>query len=186
MKTKKTLALSLALLLVLLLSACKSPLAGAGGTEKTADPLRDFSFFFRFDVFGISSYNSATGELIKTRDATDPSRYRTTHVLTEAEREEIGSLLASLDLPSYPAEYDPFNAPDAEEKRMTAPDQTIVLSVVTPAFSKTVTCKNVCLGMTGGYDEASQRFLDVCARLKEILTSTEEWKGLPDYEFLYD
>ncbi len=182
MKKRKLAVLGLALLL--LLFVCRA--APETGKTGEAAPLRYYTFYFRFDVFGISSYNSATGELIKTRDATDPSRYRTTHVLTEAEREEIGSLLTSLDLPSYPAEYDPFNAPDAEEKRMTAPDQTIVLSVVTPSFSKTVTCKNVCLGMTGGYDDASQRFLDVCARLKEILTSTEEWKSLPDYEFLYD
>ena len=182
MKKRKLAVLGLALLLFLF--ACRA--APETGKTGEAAPLRNYTFYFRFDVFGISSYNSATGELIKTRDATAPSRYCATHFLTEAEREEIGSLLASLDLPSYPAEYDPFNAPDAEEKRMTAPDQTIVLSVVTPAFSKTVTCKNVCLGMTGGYDDASQRFLDVCARLKEILTSTEEWKSLPDYEFLYD
>ncbi len=171
---------------MLIFSACKAgPETGRDG-EKTVPT--DFSFYFRFDVHGISSYESESGLLIKTTDATDPSRYRATHVLTEAERGEIGALLASLDLSSYPDRYDPFNAPDAEVKRMTSPDQTIVLSVTTPDFSRTVTCQNVCLGASpeSGYDEAARRFLSVCARLKEILTSTEEWKKLPDYEFYYD
>ncbi|MBQ7172410.1 MAG: hypothetical protein IJR89_09065 [Clostridia bacterium] len=176
--------LSVLLALLLLLCACDT----APETEKNGEEaaLRDYTFSFRWNVCGISSYDSESGLLVKTTDATNPSRYRTTHILTAAEREEIGALLASLDLSAYPAEYDPFNAPDAELRQMTSPDQTIVLSFVTPSFSKTVSCPNVCLGMKGGYDEAAQRFLNVCGRLEEILTSTEEWKSLPDYEFLYD
>ena len=33
---------------------------------------------------------------------------------------------------------------------------------------------------------AGQKFLDVCKAIEDILTSTDEWKALPDYEFYYD
>ena len=34
--------------------------------------------------------------------------------------------------------------------------------------------------------ERVQAFLDACRRIQEIVTSSEEWKALPDYEFYYE
>ena len=38
----------------------------------------------------------------------------------------------------------------------------------------------------GQENKKGQKFLSVCKAIEEILTGSEEWKALPEYEFLYD
>ena len=48
-------------------------------------PILDYSFSLTWNTFGISSYDSKTGKLVKTKDAPNPEDYITTHFLTAEE-----------------------------------------------------------------------------------------------------
>lgn len=142
------------------------------------------SFAFTFGTYGISSYDSSTGMLVKTTDATHPEDYVTTMFFDEEEWKEISEMLAELKIMEYPEFYDPINAPDSETRKDSSPKSPVKLTVVTDRWAKTVECANTTFSYVG-YDEASQRFLDVCKRLQQMITETEEWKALPEYEFFY-
>ena len=75
---KTALALSLLLGAACLLTACASGRAP-----------EDFSFALTWNCLGVSSYDSATGKLVKTTDATHPEDYVTEYRLTEQERRQI-------------------------------------------------------------------------------------------------
>ncbi len=141
--------------------------------------LDSFSFSLTWDVLGISSYDSATGKLIKTWDATIPEDYITTYYLTEAQKEKIYNLIASLDILSYPDDYDPHNGGG-----LCLPPSRLVLTVKTNTTEKTITAD----GMIPGYETENskgQNFLSACKEIVDILTETEEWKALPDLEHYY-
>ncbi len=149
----------------------------------------DFSFRFVWNCYGISSYDSRTGELIKTTDATHPEDYVTTLVLNDAQRDEIWDLVSGLDLAAYPDRYDPYNAPDAEQRVASEPNRDLILAVTADGVTKTVTCKGICLGGgpdLKGYDERAQAFLEVTDRLTKLLQDTPEWQALPEFEFFYE
>ena len=143
----------------------------------------DFNFFIVWDTYGISSYDSKTGDLIKENDASDVSKYTTTYKLTDAELERAYRALAIID--DLPDEYDPYNAPDSENKISSKPSQTIMVTVTKNGKPKTVTCENVCLSGEG-YDDNAKTFLLAVDVIKNILTNTKAWQKLPDYEFYYD
>lgn len=159
----------------------------AGLTEGYEIPA-DFSFRLVWGCYGISSYDSATGELVKTTDATRPEDYVTTHRLTEAERNEAWALLSALELESYPASYDPYNDPASAQRVASEPSRDLILSLRAGGSETTVSCRGICLGGSGlqGYDEKARAFLAACDRLSELLQSTPEWQALPDYEFYYE
>ena len=148
----------------------------------------DFSFRFVWGCYGISSYDSLTGELVKTTDATHPEDYVTTLVLSDARRQEIWSLLSALELETYPASYDPYNDPESELKVATEPNRDLILTLRADGREKTVTCRGICLGGPGlqGYDEKARAFLEVCSRLTQLLEQSPEWQALPEYEFFYE
>ena len=147
----------------------------------------DFSFRFIWGCYGISSYDSESGKLVKTTDATRPEDYVTTHTLTWEERAEAWSLLSALELEHYPADYDPYNAPDAEQRMASEPSRDLVLTLRADGSEITVSCREICLGgVVRGYDEKARAFLAACDRLERLLTGTPEWKALPDYEFYYE
>ena len=142
--------------------------------------LGSFSFSLTWDVYGISSYDSTTGRLVKTTDASTPEDYIAIYYLTEAEKQEIYNLIASLDITSYPDSYDPH-----EGELHSKPSMTLILSVKTNALKKTVTAENIALTYEAENPEG-QHFLSVCKEIRDILIGTDEWKSLPDYEFYYD
>ena len=86
-------------------------------------------FFLRWGVFGISSYDSKTGVLIKTTDVFNrsPDDYKTSLTLSDAQRLRIDELINELDIESYPDEYDPYLAEDGTTIE-SSPSATIVLS----------------------------------------------------------
>lgn len=145
----------------------------------TADPL-SFSFSLTWNVFGTSSYDSVTGRLVKTTDATRPEDYVTTYRLTDEETARISELIRGLDIDRYPDVYDPQAG-----KLGSDPSMTLILSVRTGETEKTVTAKDIALTYESD-DSDGQRFLDVCRKIIEILTGTEAWQSLPEYEFFYD
>ena len=146
----------------------------------------DFSFTIVWGTYGISSYDSKTGVLIKSKDATDVSRYTTTYKASNEVLFKIYELLFDkIKINSYPDEYDPFNSPDAETRISSSPNQTIIISVTAYGEEKTVRCENICFGSIG-YDERATQFLEAEFAIVDFLTRTDEWQALPEYEVFYD
>ena len=146
----------------------------------------DFSFSIVWGYNGISSYDSKTGELVKTKDATDVSKYTCSVQLTEDQMTEVYRILFSdIDIFEYPDSYDPFNAPDAEIKVASSPSQTIIISVTANGRTKTVTCSEVAYG-SSGYCEEARSFMTAENKIVELITSLPEWAAFPEYEFFYE
>ena len=151
------------------------------------EPPADFSFTFVWNCNGISSYDSATGKLVKTSHATHPEDYLTTLELTAEQKEQIWIWLTGLDLETFPAEYDPYNPPDEKPTVFSEPNRNLILALRQNGKEVTVACHGICLdGIGEGYDDRARAFLRVCDQLTDLLTSTPEWEALPDYEFYYD
>ena len=139
----------------------------------------NYSFSLTWGTYGISSYDSKTGTLIKTKDATNPKDYTTNLKLTEQQYSAIWKLIKSLDIDSYPDKYNPH------KNGASTPYMTLILSVKSDDIDKTVTVEETILSYDAN-NKKGQKFLDVCKGIEEILTETNEWKSLPEYEFLYD
>ncbi len=149
------------------------------GGEWTMDNVEEFSFSLTWDVYGLSSYDSKTGTLIKAKEATNPKDYATHLELSIEERAEIWKLIKELDIESYPDEYNPHG------NGVSTPYMTLILSVKVGDVDKTVTVPETVLSYETT-DKKGQKFLDTCKGIRDVLIETEEWKSLPDYEFLYD
>lgn len=139
-----------------------------------------FSFSLTWNTYGVSSYDSETGRLVKTTYATDPSRYVTFCKLNEEKIEQIYALIEGLDIASYPDVYNPHDG-----KLMSDPSMTLILSVKTGDTEKTFKAEDIAMGYDAK-NRKGQKFLDVCKEIRDIITDTAEWKVLPEYEFLYD
>ena len=149
------------------------------GDTAALGSFESFSFSLVWNCYGVSSYDSETGRLIKTTDATNPEDYITYCELTEEQMRRIYELIKSLDVGSYPDIYNPH-----ADGFASSPTMTLILSVKTDTLQKTISAVDIAMS----YDSQNargQRFLDVCKAIEDILTSTDEWKALPDYEFYY-
>ena len=92
----------------------------------------NFSFSLVWNTYGISSYDSKTGKLIKTKDATEPNRYITFLQLSEEQYAAIWELIEDLDIESYPDVYDPTG------NIYVTPYETLILSVKAEGIDKKV------------------------------------------------
>ena len=149
------------------------------GDTAALGSFESFSFSLVWNCYGVSSYDSETGRLIKTTDATNPEDYITHCELTEEQMRRIYELIKSLDVGSYPDIYNPH-----ADGFASSPTMTLILSIKTDTLQKTISAVDIAMS----YDSQNargQRFLDVCKAIEDILTSTDEWKALPDYEFYY-
>ena len=147
--------------------------------------LGNLSYSLRWGAYGISSYDSRDGKLVKTTDATRPEDYVTYFRPSLDEQYEIYKMIVGLDVFSYPDTFDPFNDPEAEEWAASKPSATVVFYVRQGGSEKLIKAENVCLGYSSNY-EKGQKFLDVVKYITDILTSSKEWEALPDYEFYYE
>jgi len=171
---KKWIALVLVFVCVLFIVGCNTQ-------EPVSNPAvvpEDFTFALTWNCYGISSYDSQTGKLVKTTDTTNKDDYVTYYQLTDQDKEYIYHLIASLDVGSYPEVYDPQNG-------MSKPSMTLILTVHYNGIQKTIKAENIALSFISE-DEKGQAFLSACEAIRNRLTSTEEWKSLPDYENLYE
>ena len=139
----------------------------------------EFFFSLTWDIDGISSYDSATGKLVKTKDASQPELYTTTHYLTEDEKLQILDILLELDVLFYPDIYNPT------EGLGSNPSQNLILSVQSGDIMKTITANGVAISIDAT-SERGQKYIDACEAISKILMETEEWKALPDYPYIYD
>ena len=145
--------------------------------DDTASSEENFSFSFTWNTYGVSSYDSATGKLIKTTDTQTPEKYTTYYKLTELQRKQLYALIINLDVLSYPDEYDPNPTMGKD------PPSKIILSVKTKDFEKTITVEN---DVGEPIDTKAAYFCDACRIIRGTLMQTEEWKALPDYEHYYE
>ncbi len=152
-------------------------LTGCNSTSLPKEP-DEFSFSLTWGTYGISSYNSTTGELVKTNDTTRPEDYITTYHLSEDELDTIYALIRKLDIESYPDIYDPNPGTGTE------PPATIILEVHTKDVDKTITAKDIAMGYDANNNKG-QKFLETVKAIKDILIETDEWKAFPEYEFFY-
>lgn len=166
------------------LTGCSADRAGdyKGETGNSGDfgTVDSFSFSLTWGCYGISSYDSETGKLVKTTDATNPEDYITTYQLTDTQKQQIYDLVKGLDVTVYPDTYNP-----QPEGFMSSPSMTLILSVRTDMVNKTITAEDIALTFEA-QNAKGQKFLDVCKAIEDILIETEEWKALPEYEFFYD
>jgi hypothetical protein len=137
----------------------------------------EFNFSLTWGTFGISSYDSKTGKLVKTKDAPAPEDYITTHILTAQEKIAIFKILQALEMDSYPDEYNPTEGIGSD------PNEKLVLSAQLDRITKTITAREVAFSYATS--EKGQKFMDACDAIENILENTEEWKALPDYPYLY-
>ena len=164
----------------------------ACGANKTAEPVdtadngqtvpKDFALTVRWGVYGISSYDSRTGKLVKTTDMLeggDPDRFTTTVVLSDATAYRFYRMLSVLDLSSYPEEYDPGCG-------YSAPSATLELSFTANGETHRVRCDDISVEYRVSDNQKGQAFLDAVNAIADHLTSTPEWEALPEYELFYD
>lgn len=195
MKRIAVYVLCLCLSLLLLLAACQSGTPGGRSIpeEETTEPsvdrkepstesdsLESFSFSLTWNTYGVSSYDSATGKLVKSSDATHPEEYTTTYLLTEEQKQQVYAWIKDLQVTDYPDTYNPH--PDG---LMSSPSMTLILSVHTDTMQKTIQAKDIAI-TNESTNEKGQRFLTVCESIAQMLTETEKWKALPEYEFFYE
>ena len=140
--------------------------------------LDDFSFALTWGVFGISSYDSHTGKLVKTTDATNPEDYITNYQLTDTQKWYIYSWIYALDVYSYPDIYE-LQTPPSD------PVGTLILTVRVGDEEKTIKAEHVSL-FFDTENEKEQRFFDTCNAISDLLEATDEWKALPDFENFYE
>ncbi|MBE6673377.1 MAG: hypothetical protein E7599_07690 [Ruminococcaceae bacterium] len=158
-----------------------------GSEDHPYDPVlpekmpKHFQFSLVWGTNGISSYDSQTGELVKTTDATHPEEYKTILHLSRAQLEEIYALIYRLNVADYPENYNPF--PDYGSD----PSYTIVLSVYDGIGVKNIECREIAIP-DGVFtmDAKAKAFIETYRAIRDILTETEEWKSLPEYENFYD
>lgn len=147
--------------------------------EPVSDIPGDFTFSLTWDCYGISSYNSDTGKLVKTKDATNPEDYITTLVLSEEQKEDVRNILSTINFVKYPEEYNPHD--DIE----SVPSMTLILTVHYENTSKRISCKDIALSYESK-DKDGQTFLSACKSIIDIIVNTDEWNSLPEYEFFYE
>lgn len=169
---KKHLVYFLVFLFILTFSGCRSQ-----KTNSNSEIPDDFSFSLTWDCYGISSYDSETGKLVKTTDTDHPEDYTAFYQLTDADKAYIYRLISDLDVHSYPDVYNPSNI-------SSKPPMTLILTVCSNGTEKTIEAKNIAASFESE-DKKGQLFLSTCKALRDLLTATAEWQALPDYENTY-
>ena len=169
----KKIALILALVMLLFcLSGCREKLL----PQERPD---DFSFSLIWGAYGTSSYDSRTGKLVKTTDATNPEDYVTYLHLSDEMLDYFYRLLRDLDVEDYPDEYDP------DPHTMCSPSSALSVTVRAGGKTKVVNVDDMATSPIA-FIGKSKRYLEACKTIRDLLMETEEWKALPEYEFFYD
>ena len=169
--------------IIILLLVVLCILAGCGPQEKNEflpeTMPEDFSFSLTWGCYGISSYDSSTGKLVKTTDATHPEDYITYYELSENYKKRIYDYIRNLDPESYPDNYNP------QKGLASSPSMTLILTVYANGTKKEIKAEDIAMTYEAK-NKKGQKFLSACRSIELILTGTVEWSSLPEYEFFYD
>ena len=68
---------------------------------------------------------------------------------------------------------------------MSSPSMTLILTVRIGDRLRQIRSEDIAISYEAN-NPKGQSFLTACDVIRGILTSTEEWKALPEYEFFYD
>lgn len=172
-------------------------LAGFSGCARHRRYRGDFSFRIRWGVEGQSSYDSRTGTLIKTTNASDPDRFKTELYLSLEEMTELSDTAGLLDLakiPDAPESYEPYMT-EGVGWALAKPSSVLELTLRKGQEEKTVLCVgalSVLLqwdsetdDLYTPIDENGEAFIALVRRMLRMIQTSEEWKALPEYEVLY-
>lgn len=139
----------------------------------------DFSFSIIWNTFGVSSYNSKTGELIKYSEAKEPSLYKTSLFLSNEDTMNIYDKLHNLNFANYNETLSSSNF------YQSIPFSNLSISVTTSKISKTLSANEVG-NVELAKNESAQIFLDTINFIVNIIESSAEWIALPDFEIVYE
>ena len=139
----------------------------------------DFSFSLVWGAYGTSSYDSRTGKLVKTTDATHPEDYVTYLHLSDETLDYFYDLLLDLDIDDFPEEYDP------DPHTMCEPPSALSITVRASGKTKTVKVDDMAVSPLALIGK-SKRYIETCSAIRNFLIRAEEWTSLPQYEFFYE
>ena len=140
----------------------------------------DFYFVLTWGVQKDSSYDSRTGTLIKTKYVIErqPEEYIATYQYPNIN--EIYEMAKSINVYSYADEYYPY------EGSSIATNPTV--DYVFEINNKTITSENCpyLSEIPDGVSKRGKKYLTLILTIKNTLINSDEWKAMPDFEFLYD
>ena len=85
-----------------------------------------------------------------------------------------------MDVFSYPDVYNP------QEDMWCTPPETLILKVTINGISKEIKAEDIPGTYFTSKSKKGQKFLSTCKAIITRLEETEEWKALPEFEFLYE
>ena len=139
----------------------------------------DFTFYVQWGAFGYRAYSSETGRLIKTLDASDPSKYMTTYYMTNADLKKVYGMIREMGIENYPEVI-----PQGDLK-VSVPYFTYTITATVNGKTYTVTAKQA-TGYDAGKTIEAKKFLSTVKSIANILESSSAWKDLPEDENMYD
>ena len=168
------------LFLLPLLASCS--LSSNNQTEKLYKN-DDFEFSIVWDL-SRSSYDSETGELVKSRDYVEhkPEDFITNYNLLTDERKAIFNKAIEIDVCSYDEKYNPY-LEDDNASWLVEPSAGLIyedsyIRIEIPFYTN-----NKRYNPTNKKGKALIEYFQL---IIDIVINTDEWKSLPDYEVLYD
>jgi hypothetical protein len=173
---KKRILVLLSVMLCFMLGACSAK------EESTPVMPGDFSFFLRWGVYGVSSYDSESGELLKSSAEPEREKYCTTLHRSEEQRQQAWEAISSLDWEDYVTEDGTY---DPNPGLASSPSLTMELIVEENGKLHRILCPNVAIASDSPHKDG-QALLTAVDVLTDLLTSTPEWQTLPDYTVLFD
>lgn len=169
------------ILFLLPLLICCSP-SSSNQTEKLYK-YDDFEFSIVWDL-SRSSYDSETGELVKSRDYVEhkPEDFITNYNLLTDERKAIFNKAIEIDVCSYDEKYNPY-LEDGNTSWLVEPSAGLIyedsyIRIEIPFYTN-----NKRYNPT---NEKGKALIEYFQLIIDIVINTDEWKSLPDYEVLYD
>ena len=139
----------------------------------------DFYFALTWGVEKDASYDSRTGTLIKTKYVIErqPEEYIATYQYPNIN--EIYEMAKSINVYSYPDEYYPYEGCSM----LTTPSVDYVFEI----NDKTITSENcpIFYEIPDSVTKRGKQYLKLIFTILKTLTSSEEWKAMPDPERLY-
>ena len=166
---KRLFGLVLAFLCLLALAGCKS-------SSMPEEMPADFSFAVRWNTYGISSYDSQTGKLVKDAEAAEPKDYTIEYFLTEEEMSRIYGYIRELDPYDYPDDYEPRG------NHLAEPPHPLYLTVRVDGTEKQIRVRN----FSQPQDRKGELYFSTCQAITAFLESTEAWQSLPEYERFFE
>ena len=146
----------------------------------------DFGFAIYWNVYGDSSYDSRTGELVKSHIQPDTADYTATLVLSDEQLAAVKEIIEEADIASYPEEFTPYDDVDSTEMLYSTPYETIKIVLYDGEKTLSVCCDEICLSGSNVYSDRTKTFLQAAGEIVKIIIATPEWKSLPELVNLYE